>query len=90
MKTFHSLIAGLRSATSILAGRIAIPLLLLTAGMVVVQPCTGQSGTWSATGSLTTARARHTATLLANGNVLVAGGQRYQGAPVAATTIYSP
>ena len=36
---FRALIAGLRPAVSILARRIAFPLLLLGAGLVLVQPC---------------------------------------------------
>ncbi len=53
---FHALIAGLRPAGLILARRIAFPLVLLGAGLALIQPCAGQSGTWTATGSLGTAR----------------------------------
>ena len=89
MKTLHSLAVGLRPAFSILARRIAFPLLLLTAGLVLVQPCAGQSGTWTATGSLATARDDHTATLLPNGKVLVAGGVDDSGA-LASAELYDP
>ncbi len=49
------------------------------------------SGTWTATGSLATARYLHTATLLPNGKVLVAGG--YFGgiySPLASAELYDP
>ena len=59
MKTLHSLAVGLRPASSILARRIAFPLLLLGAGLVLVQPSAGQSGTWTETGSLAIARNCH-------------------------------
>ena len=38
-------------------------------------PLLAQSGTWKNTGSLNTARRFHSATLLMNGEVLVAGGR---------------
>src|SRR5205807_2691014 len=49
---FHALIAGLRPASLILALRIAFPLVLLSAGLVLIQPCAGQSGTWTPNGKV--------------------------------------
>ena len=46
------------------------------------------SGTWSATGSLNTARDYHTATLLPNGKVLVAGG--HDGCYLTSAELYDP
>ena len=84
MKALHILTAGLVSGISTsgtracrlqtFARRVAVPLLLLGAGLVLVQPCSGASGVFNNTGSLATARGGHTETLLPNGKVLVAGG----------------
>jgi hypothetical protein len=46
------------------------------------------TGMWTTTGALNTAREFHTATLLANGKVLVAGG--YNGGYLAGTELYDP
>ena len=86
---FRALIAGLLPVGLILARRIAFPLVLLGAGLALIQPCAGQSGTWTATGSLGTDRALHTATLLPNGKVLVAGGNNYSGM-LASAELYDP
>jgi galactose oxidase-like protein/Kelch motif protein len=90
MKIFHSLGDGLLSATSILARRVAFPLLFLGAGLVPVQPCAGGSGVFNNTGSLGAARLFHTATLLSNGKVLVAGGFDNTGLPLASAELYDP
>ena len=47
------------------------------------------SGTWTATGSLGTARYRHTATLLPSGKVLVAGGND-ASAYLSSAELYDP
>ncbi len=49
----------------------------------------GGAGSWSVTGGLVTARAFHSATLLANGKVLVAGGNNNAG-PFASVELYDP
>src|SRR5450755_2384902 len=92
MKISHSLGAGLLSATSILARRVAFPLLLLGAGLVLVQPSAHASGTFVNTGSLATAHDSHTATLLPNGKVLVAGGVNGPGdqTATAIAELYDP
>src|ERR1043166_6705211 len=89
MKTLHSLTAEFPPANSIAARRIAFPLLLLAAWLVLVQPSAGQSGTWTETGDLITARWDHTATLLPDGMVLVAGGGANVTA-LASAQLYNP
>ncbi len=46
------------------------------------------SGAWTATGSLATARALHTATLLPNGKVLIAGGYNDSSISLASAELY--
>ena len=48
------------------------------------------TGIWQVTGSLNTARASHTATLLTNGLVLVAAGEGYNGYQIASAELYDP
>jgi Kelch motif len=54
-----------------------------------VSPVVAVSG-WDATGSMTTSRYSHTATLLANGKVLVTGGYDESPAPQASAEVYDP
>lgn len=50
-------------------------LLLSVLWFTANSPAAFAAGTWSFTGSMHTARDGHTATLLSNGNVVVAGGE---------------
>src|SRR5688572_15773496 len=68
-----------------------LPLLLGLSGHIL--PATAQSlGTFTATGSMTGPRANHSATLLTNGKVLIAGGVSYvfPPSPQPSAELYDP
>jgi hypothetical protein len=65
-------------------------LIRTVAFLVCVPPVSAQSpGTFTATGSMATAKLFHTATLLIDGRVLITGGS-YAASPLATTEIYDP
>lgn len=66
--------------------RRALLAVTLVTVMLVIPLSVGAAGTWSATGSMATARDFHTATLLPTGKVLVAGGE----GPLASAELYDP
>src|SRR3989442_1135298 len=49
-----------------------------------------EPGTWRTVAALNQARAGHTATLLADGTVLIAGGKDAAGQPLASAELYAP
>ena len=77
-----------------LGGRPALLLFFLCAALLA-RPCAASPFQWNFTGSLNTSRFYHTATLLSDGRVLVAGGTgpRLQNFPypgLASTELYDP
>jgi hypothetical protein len=69
----------------------ALALTALALGLSVIHEAQAAStNSWATTGSLNTARDSHTATLLPNGMVLVAGGYGSSGNPLATAELYNP
>ena len=84
------MIHGIRKATGAIPAFAFTALVALGLIAVTASPAFAQaSGTWTVTGSLNTARAGHTATLLLNGQVLVAGGENSTGV-LASAELYNP
>lgn len=63
--------------------------LVVCAGLALVQPSFAEPIGFTDTGALATARSNHTATLLLNGKVLVAGG-RNSGGVLSSSELYDP
>jgi uncharacterized protein (TIGR03437 family) len=71
-----------------LAGSLSVAGLMLERARHVTAQTVGPS--WRLTGSLFRARTGHTATLLANGQVLIAGGYNDAGPPLNSEELYDP
>src|SRR5438132_1342134 len=81
LTTFHAPVALKRLLVAVLA-------VLLLGALTALPALASASGTWTTTGSLHTALYQHTATLLQNGQVLVAGGQGFNY--LSSAELYNP
>ncbi|HTW99512.1 MAG TPA: kelch repeat-containing protein [Acidimicrobiales bacterium] len=77
------------SSASLLAGLLAGGATFAMLGAQALPASATTSGAFAATGSLNVVRADATATLLPDGDVLVAGGQDSSGTPLASAELYS-
>src|SRR5207244_3920878 len=79
------------SGRSYLSRLLPRPAWLLALTLGLASPASAQApGTWAPIADLNQPRAEHTATLLANGTVLIAGGRDAAGQPLASAEIYDP
>src|SRR5213596_2817409 len=79
------------SPRSLLSGFLPRTWCLLALALGIASPASAQApGTWAPIADLNQPRAEHTATLLANGTVLIAGGRDAAGQPLASAEIYDP
>jgi hypothetical protein len=63
---------------------------IATLGLIVSQAIPVLAASFNKTGSMNAARQYHSATLLANGEVLVAGGDNYTDSFLASAELYNP
>jgi WD40 repeat protein len=77
---------------SLISRFVSFAALAVSAGLLLAQPCASASGTFVNTGSLAVGHDSHTATLLPNGKVLVAGGVNGPGDQTASASaeLYDP
>src|SRR5437762_1666909 len=79
------------SPRSLLSGFLLRPWCLLALTLGIASPASAQApGTWAPIADLNQPRAEHTATLLANGTVLIAGGRDAADQALASAEIYDP
>src|SRR3989454_10122484 len=79
------------SPRSLLSGFLPRTWCLLALALGIASPASAQApGTWAPMADLNQPRAEHTATLLTNGSVLIAGGRDAAGQPLASAEIYGP
>lgn len=80
----------MKSASAFIGRKQLLASVTLSCVVLVGQAFGQASNTFGNTGTLGTARYRHTATLLSNGKVLAAGGANSSNAPIQSAELYDP